>query len=97
MEEEEEQEEQEEEKEVTECSTWYQTSGTLVYMGREATGPLCRVGISIFIERIPTRYDTKHTKRFWPSAVGNSEGHRVTGHARELESDRGNAKLARKL
>lgn len=26
-------------------STWYQTSGTLVYMGREATGPLYRAGV----------------------------------------------------
>lgn len=33
------------EEEEEERSTWYQTSGTLVYMGREATGPLYRAGV----------------------------------------------------
>lgn len=34
-----------EKEEEEERSTWYQTSGTLVYMGREATGPLYRAGV----------------------------------------------------
>lgn len=61
-----------------------------------------RVGVSIFY-RCVYRRDTKRTPgRFWPSALGTSEGRRVTGRAKELEKIRGegrggrgvNAKLA---